>query len=847
MRFIPILLLLGTLFAALSVPAVAQLADGSAETPALLLERWDAEATLIELRLAEDAPGSGEIEGMRAALEAQRAQIGELHAQALTSLAPLRKQFDALGEAPDDIEGESAVITENRVRLKARIAEADARFRRSDRADARAVALLAQLAEHRRKHFTREMLNRGPGLFEDGVVGRGLSSIGRLALEIRAETRELIAGQSIDVPYLFRVLILVALTGMILYLTLLAKRIALQRLFGPAKIGEPQQRRALVSIMVALIRILMPAIALVLVMTAIWNIGLHGPQGEILLRGIGRTLMIMVGAYALGGAFYAPRFPQLRLSSLPEAEAISAHRWLIALAAIVGLDRVLIVHGQSLGLSIEGLELLNTVLLMLGSVTIWFYSSFITRTALDLPPDPASTDEEGPSSAEEPVGTRLGPLLIVGARLLARFVAVVAPALAVMGYFVASRFVFYPVVFSGAVIGFCVLLFYLVQDTVDRIVEPVGAGEDTGEERQSRIRLVPVAVAFLLICAALPVLALIWGADTTDLSAAWRMVSKGFSIGDVVISPLDFFSFLLVFSIGYVLTRVIQGVINRSVLPATRLDSGGKALVSAGIGYAGILLSALVAISTTGLDLSNLAIVAGALSVGIGFGLQNIVNNFVSGLILLIERPIKAGDWVELTSGMGYVTQINVRSTEIQTFDRAALIVPNSELISGPVTNWTHTNLNGRLKVPVGVAYGTDPKRVETILTEIAQAHPMLLRRPAPYVLFLRFGGDALEFEIRGVLRDVNWILNVTSDINFEISRRFAEEGIEIPFAQRDLHLKNAGELGHSIGSAIRGVQGQGDRESGGDAPKPTPSPTPPSRRPPGPTEGAGNEPDGDT
>jgi small-conductance mechanosensitive channel len=263
------------------------------------------------------------------------------------------------------------------------------------------------------------------------------------------------------------------------------------------------------------------------------------------------------------------------------------------------------------------------------------------------------------------------------------------------------------------------------------------------------------------------------------------------------------------------LTRFLQRILSRSVLPVTGLDAGGQAAVRAGVGYVGITLAAVVAISATGLDLSNLAIVAGALSVGIGFGLQNVVNNFISGIILLVERPIKVGDWVELGSGMGYVKRINVRSTEVQTFDRASLIVPNSELISGPVTNWTHTDMQGRLIVPVGVAYGTDTRKVEAILLEIARAHTMLLRRPEPYILFRRFGADSLDFEIRGVLRDVNWIFRVVSDMNHEIARRFTEEGIEIPFAQRDLHLRNADEVGRSISDALR--SGRPPEAPGGD------------------------------
>ena len=807
MRIALRLLAVLALIAALDAPA-SLLAQGQApitETVQQKLDRWQAEAELIDDVLTGGPVDEAQVDTMRAALEQQRSQIRPMIEAAEAELAPLRKQLDALGEPPPEDGQEAPAVAEERAELNDAIAKVEAKLKQAGQADARASAQLAKLAEVRRQVFTRQLLTRSASVLEPGVLEQAGKSIGDLAQSLEAETAERISTSRMSAQFVARILVPIGLLVGALIMVLGLKRAALRRLMQPVPEGATRKRRVATAIAVTLVRLLIPALALGMALVAAWNSGLLGPEGDILLRGLANTLMVVIGAYALGGAFYAPHSPELRLSSLSEKDAVSAHHWLMGLAATVGLDRVLVVHGEKLGLSIEALAVLNTGLLILGSITVWGLSRHLSGGARARfgPAKGRVAGIEPDDRAERPF--ELARALSGAAILIARIAAVAAPGLALLGFFAASRFVFYPVVFSGAVVGSCILLFFVVQDSVDRITAHAEGGTQAAP---SRIRLVPIAVAFLMFCGALPVLALIWGADSTDLAAVWRWISDGFAIGDVVISPLDFFSFLLVFAVGYVLTRVIQGVLGRSVLPVTGLDSGAKAAISAGVGYLGIILSALVAISATGLDLSNLAIVAGALSVGIGFGLQNVVNNFVSGVILLVERPIKTGDWVEINGIHGTVQKVNVRSTQIQTFDRSTMFVPNADLIANTVTNWTHGNSLGRIIVKVGVAYGSDTRQVEEILLEIAKAHPMILHQPEPFILFMGFGADSLDFEIRGVLRDVLWIYRVTSDLNHDIYRRFGEEGIEIPFAQRDLHIRNAGELGQVIGGALRGEAG---------------------------------------
>jgi small-conductance mechanosensitive channel len=210
-------------------------------------------------------------------------------------------------------------------------------------------------------------------------------------------------------------------------------------------------------------------------------------------------------------------------------------------------------------------------------------------------------------------------------------------------------------------------------------------------------------------------------------------------------------------------------------------------------GYTMFVIAALAALSVAGFNFSNIAIIAGALSVGIGFGLQNIVNNFVSGLILLFERPIRKGDWVQVGTTEGYVQDIRIRSTRILTFDRSDVIVPNSELISNQVTNFMLGDIRGRAVVRVGVAYGSDVEKVRYVLMQVAEENELVVKdgtSPQPMVLFRGFGDSSLDFELRVHLYDVDRRLSTISNINFAIDKAFREEGIEIPFPQRDVHVK---------------------------------------------------------
>jgi len=222
--------------------------------------------------------------------------------------------------------------------------------------------------------------------------------------------------------------------------------------------------------------------------------------------------------------------------------------------------------------------------------------------------------------------------------------------------------------------------------------------------------------------------------------------------------------------------------------------------------YAIVAAGFFFAVGALGVDFKNITILAGAFSIGIGFGLQNIVNNFVSGLILLFERPIKVDDVVMIDGEWARIKKLGLRATIVQTFGGSDVIVPNSDLVSTRVINWTLSNRLMRLAIPVGVAYGSDVPRVMRTLQEVGEAHPKVSEDPEPQVMFLSFGGSSLDFELRAWV-EVDDFVRIRSDLHQEVDRRFREEGIEIAFPQHDLHLRTVDEparraLGSLAGSS---------------------------------------------
>jgi len=360
---------------------------------------------------------------------------------------------------------------------------------------------------------------------------------------------------------------------------------------------------------------------------------------------------------------------------------------------------------------------------------------------------------------------------------------------------------------AGILISFLLLiLFFATTKTFQLIFNSLDSGSNRASMRiRKKLAVEDGDTISGLIWIRMTIATVLWGTFIILLVNIWDVnggllvqlknyIINGFAIGESRIVPLKIILALILFSSLLAITGWLKKQLEKNWLNLLNIDTGARDAVATIAGYLMFLIAVLIGLTAAGFDFGNIAIVAGALSVGIGFGLQNIVNNFVSGLILLFERPIRKGDWVQVGSTEGFVKNIQIRSTLIRTFDNSDVIVPNSELISNQVTNWMLSSKKGRAIVPVGVAYGSDTEKVKEILFKVAEDNDKLIHgenRWAPKVLFRGFGDSSLDFELRVFLKEINDRLVVISDLNFAIDKAFRKANIEIPFPQRDVHVRS--------------------------------------------------------
>jgi small-conductance mechanosensitive channel len=361
-----------------------------------------------------------------------------------------------------------------------------------------------------------------------------------------------------------------------------------------------------------------------------------------------------------------------------------------------------------------------------------------------------------------------------------------------LGYVRLGRFVIADLIETGLVVAGLVLLRGLAQQAIGWLCRPPqrpgAAPRRSGVPWAAEYALRGV-VDLALIAVAADIVLPFWGVPPQDLGRWTQSVLNGVAIGNVTISPIDIGFAILVLIAGLLVTRLIREDLTRRLLPGTGLDPGIQNSISVGVGYAGITLSLLLAISAGGISLSSLLIVAGALGVGIGFGLQTIVNNFVSGLILLVERPVKVGDWVIIGGFEGNVRRINVRATEIETFDRGTVFVPNSQLMTAAIVNFTHRNRFGRAQIRVAVAHGSDKAKVRDILLASVHAHREVALFPAADISLDEIGPGGLVFMLSAYVDDVNRRGAIATDLRVAIDDALAAAGIRLAVQQIEVAM----------------------------------------------------------
>ena len=706
-------------------------------------------------------------------------------------LAEVEKQINRLGPAPGkDQPPESQTVSAERARLNSLKASLDGAIKTTELAWLRAKQLIDRITVIRYQLFTRNLLERRDSPLLPSVWRNLAGDFPTINSRLAYYGNDWLTWASRVSGWLLALGI--AIAAVYLLLSVIIRTYVARRLVRP----EPSPtflKRTIKAAWVAPARMLPPAAAILMLYFGLAGLDLLFAPWIGLASATLTGVLVYIAARALLSVALAPRHPAWRLVPVSDRTA-SRILWLLeAFIAVYVLDTVLVEIGRAIYVPLR-VTIVQSFLVSVAFVVLLgllVLTPFVPQTGPDRPVN-------GHEYQPRPV-TLMSPLWI---KLPLALTALVILVSSLLGYVALGRFIAHQVVLSGTVLAACGLFYLAVRSATRGRAQSSDLVSITLQNRFGLVDplrrrqlswLIEVMATLLIALAAIPLLMLQWGFSGDDIRDWLKALLFGFEIGQFRISFARILIGIALFTALLFATRIAQRWLRETVLAQPRVDAGIANSVDTAIGYSGVGLAILVALSYAGLDITSLAIVAGALSVGIGFGLQSIVNNFVSGLILLVERPVKVGDWIVVGNEQGNVRRISVRSTEIETFDKASLIIPNSELITGRVLNWTHRSPLGRAVVKLETVAGADAEEVIAILRACAEEHPDTLKTQPPVVTFDAFSNSKLEFTLRAVVADVYLASKVGTDLRVAILKRMREKGIQFNAArpQYDIHLRD--------------------------------------------------------
>lgn len=744
----------------------------------------DAEKQIAREQSAPDDPmGSERLSVLRRDLLSAIQDLSLLSEELRVDHRRISKEVSALGPAPTPPDAESDTISELRKILNNQILFIDSEKKSIQFIQFRGQTLAQRIVDIQITRLTNQLFSRNTAPLSHDVWRAALEDWLQIEIIASQETSSLAKGMWSDQER-ETITNVILLSVLVFFLLSWPIQHGLTRRFLRAYASDTPytlQERIWIAAQRSAIGIvsLLPFIIIASGANIFINeTQLLSPRQESLVLICTLAFISTIVSIKIAAVILAPRLPDMRAVPFETHTAKHVFELGTFLLAVSAGDLVVPFIEKDWGLSVESVSLRMFV----SSIAVILPLLLLTRAPLWHRQEDGTLDAD---TAKKTRWLRWSAAIPITAALVA----------ALSGYTELSHYLATALVRTLGLAATALVLFAILREILGICLQKIGAmtpddeTKDLVDSSTMRLFWLNILIGVLAGVPSFLIVLALWGVSWDTIRSGLSLLADGFAIGTVHIAPTNVFAAILVFAALVFLTNALKAVLENRVLPMTRLDPGLKNSFATSVGYVGFVIAILVATSTLGISLSNLAIVAGALSVGIGFGLQNIVNNFVSGLILLFERPIKSGDWIVTEGTEGYVRRIRVRATEIETFDRSTVIIPNSALITSPVTNWFLHNRIGRCIIEIGVSYDSDPEKVHDILLECAQAHPRVLRWPEPVAYLMNFADSALVFSLRFQIQDIEYVNPTSSDVRMAILKAFQEAGISIPFPQRDIRL----------------------------------------------------------